>query len=491
MRSAHSKSRLGLLVLSLGVLLAVVGAASALAGSAPSGVVETEAGIPVTSQTVTQTQEGDGLVTTTTEPEQLSTFVVDFTPAWTWYVDGTGDAAAYDIVATGLRTVYTAATAWNGSTYDLEVAKYVDGAQRWARLYNGPANGYDRGEAVAARGSAIYVAGRRDPSGADTGDVLLTRWDTAGNLLWKKAYDSGSHQLDEAVDVAVDGDGNVVVAGYSETTATGNDWVVISYRPDGTRRWVRRYDGPSHLADLPRKIVVDSSGRTYVAGYSQSATNGLDALVVKYSATGTKLWARRFNGSGSGADEALSLRLRPGGGVYVAGYTTSATTARDGLLLGFTGAGSRLITVAETGAAVDADWQQFNDVEVLPGGDIICAGYDYYLTSQDRFYVKYHPTGAYYEKGWRFSEWAEYVVALAKDTQGGIYLTGTMGTATGIQIFTQRMSNGTGTGWYSGWPGTPTGNHEPAAIATYGVNAYVAGFESYSGFDEIVLGYVY
>ena len=441
-------------------------------------------------QSVTKTRTADGVVTTVTEPEKLDTWLGEITPTWSWYVDGTGDAAAYDIVATGLRTAYTAATAWSGSSYDMELAKYVDGEQRWARLYNGPVGGYDRGEAVAARGNAIYVAGSRDPSGDDWADVLLVRWDSSGNLVWKKAYDSGSHLIDEAVDVAVDGDGNVTLVGYSQTSTTGLDWVVISYRPDGTRRYVQRYDGPAHLTDAPAKMLLDSAGRVYVVGYSTSAANGSDAMLIKYSATGARLWAKRFNGSGNGADNALALRARPGGGVYVAGSTTSIGPDQDALALAYTSAGTRLWAVVEAGSG-GGDPQCFNDLEVEPDGDVVCGGYDYLTLTQDRFAAYCHPNGVPFQWSWWYSDaYNEQISAMAKDSQGGVYLTGTMGTATGTQIATERDCQG-GAAWYCYWPVAPTASYTADAIAVYGVNAYIAGYESTGGFDEVVLGHVY
>jgi hypothetical protein len=492
MRSAARTSKLALLALSLAALVVTGVAAATVAGTPPAAVADTSADgtLAGTVQTVTRTQTADGLVTTVTEPEKLGTFLGDITPTWSWHVDGTGDAAAYDIVATGLRTVYTAATAWNGSSYDMELAKYVDGSQRWARLYNGPAGGYDRGEAVAARGSRIYVVGRRDPSGDDAGDMLLVRWDGSGNLLWKRTYDSGSHLLDEAVDVAVDGDGNVTVVGYSLTAATDYDWVVISYRPDGTRRWVQRYDGPAHGYDRPARMLLDSAGRVYVVGSSTSAANGWDAMVIKYSATGARLWARRFNGSADGRDAALALRARPGGGVYVVGYTTSATTGQDALVAAYTSAGTRLWAVAEVGEA-DSDSQCFDDLEVRPDGDLVCGGYDFFTSTMDRFCAYYDPEGDVFKWSWSMTDaWSEQITAIAKDAQGGIYLTGTMGTATGTQIMTVRECLG-GAKWECSWPAAPTGDFWADAIAVYGVNAYIAGYESYSGFDEVVLGHVY
>lgn len=420
----------------------------------------------------------------------------------TWYqsvggMDLAGDAAA-DAVATGPRTVYVAGYV-TAVSRDLTLVKYVDGVEAWTRIYDGPARGSDEALAVAARGTAIYTAGKRQTKAGDF-DLLLIRWDRSGKRVWTRTYDSGSRKFDGASDVAVDRDGNVTVIGTSVSSAGGSDWVMISYRANGTRRWVRRYDGPAHLTDEANRMLVDSSGSVYVVGYSASASNGDDALVAKYSKAGERRWVRRYNGTGNGLDEAYSLRARPGGGVYVAGITYRPTTGYDGLLLAYSGAGRRLLAVADSGGLSSniSEAQAFLDLEVLPGGDILCGGYDERYTdgyAMDRYRAVYKPTGAVFTQSWDYSAGnrSEWITDLAKDGQGGVYITGTYATSsTASQIQTQRFCVG-GTTWSSRWPAAPTLKDEPAAIAVSGVNAYVVGkhYFTASDYDQAVLAYIY
>jgi len=172
----------------------------------------------------------------------------------------------------------------------------------------------------------------------------------------------------------------------------------------------------------------------------------------------------------------------------VAGSTDSLDSGQDGLLLAYTAAGTRLFVARDTDGLELTD-QRFNDLEVLPGGDIICGGAEWSSATDglDRFYATFSPAGERRERVAEEGEWDDEITALAKDGQGGVYLTGTTGTETGAMIATQRICAG-GTDWRSEWPGAPTAGYEPTAIVTKGVNAYIVG---HGGGAQVLLGQVY
>ncbi|MBN2205081.1 MAG: hypothetical protein JW767_08680 [Thermoleophilia bacterium] len=474
------------------ILTTVLVAAPAvlLLGDAPPAHVARAAGEELSDEvlSITETVTPDGVVTT--GPEQLEMDLGAIAPTWS----ATGDPSTWDdasdVIATGLRTVYVVGAAENELRLNLRLTKYgSSGEVVWSRLYDGPAHGWDVGTALAARGGAVYTAGTRDPIGDDEADVLLVRWDTAGNRVWVRSYDSGFHLRDEAVDVVVDGDGNVTVLGRSSRPTTGDDWVLVSYRPDGTRRWVRRYDGPSHLEDQPIALVADSAGRLYATGHSRSASNADDVLVLKYSQAGTRLWAKRYDGSGHGSDRASALHLRPGGGVHVVGRTGTVTNGQDALLLSYTGSGSRAFVVVESGWD-PPDFQRFTDLEVLPDGRILCVGADQLFGGWDWFWAFYDADGVRQGRGARGTVYNESLVCVRRDRQGGIYYVGSWETATGTQCRVERSCAG-GAQWMCGWPAAATTDQEVRSLAVSGVNVYVVGYEYESIPNQFVLGFVY
>jgi hypothetical protein len=428
---------------------------------------------------------------------------LELQPTWA-FDDLPWDRWAVEMVAMAPRTFYIAsdvATETVGTNIGL--ARYVDGQQVWFKTYDGPAHGDDYTGAVAARGSTIYTAGDRQTAYGDS-DFVLSRWDSSGKRIWTRSYDSGDHGWEIVTDVAIDGDGNVTATGASLSWRGGWDWFVISYKKDGTRRWVRRWDSPVHLEDVPLGLVHDSAGRVYVCGYTDSDDAPFtEALTIKYSASGDRLWTRRTGALSVNyqPDIAYSLRLRPGGGVYIAGVT-SANGSKAGLLAAFAGDGTRVFTVYDDGhggefLGGDA-W--FNDLEVAPGGNVICGGSQYVVIPDpddvmrplaqgwQRLLVEVAPDGTVVSREIELAPGANAaygceVMAMAKDSQGAIVATGTWLAESGYrgawQFLTQRLCEG-GTSWSSLWPSdTSEAGFDTddgiQALAVSGVNVYVVG----------------
>jgi hypothetical protein len=128
---------------------------------------------------------------------------------------------------------------------------------------------------------------------------------------------------------------------------------------------------------------------------------------------------------------------------------------------------------------------------VLPGGDVICGGAAWSMaTDLDRCSAIFSPFGDLLDRVSEPGEGEERITAMAKDGQGGVYLTGTLRTDVGTVICTERIRVG-GTNWRSEWPAlAATADYRWAAIATNGVNAYIVGWGG-GGAVRVVLGYVY
>jgi Domain of unknown function (DUF5122) beta-propeller len=121
------------------------------------------------------------------------------------------------------------------------------------------------------------------------------------------------------------------------------------------------------LSDLGRDICIVPDGSVLV-GMTYSSTGREDILVVKRTSTGDIAWAKAIGGPGR--DFAEAVCASPDGGIYVAGYTTSAGNGmEDVLVLKISAAGDLSWTTTLGGADYDA---AFDICSASNGGAVLC-----------------------------------------------------------------------------------------------------------------------
>lgn len=132
-----------------------------------------------------------------------------------------------------------------------------------------------------------------------------------------------------AVGIAIDGSGNIYVAGKSTgnldgQTLTGvSDIAVVKYNSSGTKQWTRLigYAGKSYVA---ASIDVDSDGNSYIIAQingplgGQSLTGTQDVALIKYNTSGQLQWVREF-GIAAQNSYVNAVRTDASGNIYLSG----------------------------------------------------------------------------------------------------------------------------------------------------------------------------
>lgn len=236
---------------------------------------------------------------------------------------------ASDLVTDADGNIFVVGTVNSSSNDQFaDVALYKfgpDGTQLWRKTFDGTANSQDNGFDLCLGGDgSINVVGRTLTQTASS-DMLTIKYRASdGQLLWSRNFDGPDGSIDQAVDVVADADGNVYVVGEVWNSAEywpNGDWCTVKYDVNGNLLWSRLFDGPaSYLGfnDDPQHIALDENGDVVVAGNSPDEGNSTDMVVEKYGkGDGHLIWSNRYEPGGVVA----SMQIASNGDVVVAGNT--------------------------------------------------------------------------------------------------------------------------------------------------------------------------
>jgi hypothetical protein len=313
--------------------------------------------------------------------------------------------------------------------YDRTRPLTIDPVITYSSYLGGARSDLALGIAVDRAGNA-YIAGQTassdfptlnapQASGAGPIDAFVARFNPDGTLAYS-TYLGGSY-LDWATDIAVDGEGNAYVTGFTGSAnfpthmafqpvyAGGWDAFVTKLSHDGSTLLYSTYLGGSSEenrtnAGFPGSIAVDQAGSAYVAGDTQSADfptvaalqpnlrGIMDAFVSKLTPDGTALVYSTYLG-GERAETAWGIAVDGAGSAVVTGDTVS---------LAFPTVNAHQPQCA---ASVSACWDVFVS-KLDPAGSALV--YSTYLGGNDMEYI---------DRG----------IGITTDAAGAAYVTGSTG----------------------------------------------------------------
>lgn len=219
-------------------------------------------------------------------------------------------------------------------------------------VQGGITDDYVRGLAVQADGKALVV-GHAVFGGTTTGtDFMLVRhlrdggldptFGTGGRV--STAFNNGGAS-DEAQAVAVQPDGKIVVVGTSDQGATGFDFALARYNPDGSLDTTFGNAGRvttafGNSADRAYAVLIQPDGKIVVGGTSTQGANGNDFALARYNVDGS-----------------LDASFGNGGKVLTAIGAQGASEAIYGLALQTIGAATRIVAVGGEGDFIVAAYR--------------------------------------------------------------------------------------------------------------------------------------
>jgi hypothetical protein len=247
------------------------------------------------------------------------------------------ESDVYETEAGKSGNLYISGYMFDSLTHQLTLIKYdSSGMLIWKRdfdtKYKWPTTNINRNYMKLDLEENIYLLGRIQDS-LQSSNLLVVKYDSTGNLLWQREWNSPSNDSDlvsggfyEDKALQIDKSGNVFISGSISDRAVQfmEDIVTVKYDSLGNFQWQDIYDGTGHDLDLPYGLALDTAGNAYICGETSVSHNigASDYITYKLNGqTGVHEWNRTFNGTGNLYDQAHAICTDNLNNVYVTGWS--------------------------------------------------------------------------------------------------------------------------------------------------------------------------
>lgn len=338
------------------------------------------------------------------------------------------------------KIYWSAFSVWNFVLLVFLCISTVAEAQ-WSSTLN-PYSKSAEATSIAVDGSGnIYSLGYAFKDETEKENYFLVKYTPTGEIAWSKICNIQAE--DKAWSITVESSGNILVAGSSYRSGTGNDIAIVRYSSAGDSLGCYFYDGVNHLDEKVSNVLGDNQGNIYFCG-STSFQGGQSGMVIgKLNGSLEKQWTKIFTGD------------------YDNGTTTNLFHSASLQRVGMTGYLKDYSNWAAMGVAVyneDGDLQwgkslRLGDEKPSLGYDLVLnsdgstyvCGYITHSSAWDAALVKFNATG---DTLWTTSVDAgdasfAYFNALATDASDNVYLTGMRGN----NLLVAKISSGGNLAW--------------------------------------------
>jgi hypothetical protein len=175
-----------------------------------------------------------------------------------------------------------------GSGKDAVIFKYnSSGTVLWSKKYTSAGSVTECYQTISSKlSSPIYAAGFTTKSNGER-DMLLAKYDNAGNLQWTRTYNSAQSGNDTAIAVTTDANNNVCVVGRSDSAKA----ITLKYDAAGNLLWAN--SEPLYKTVGPG-ITTTPSGQVVIVCEKDSGYYNFQTIIC-YNASGQTQWTKRYN----------------------------------------------------------------------------------------------------------------------------------------------------------------------------------------------------
>jgi hypothetical protein len=284
----------------------------------------------------------------------------------------------------------------------------------WANKFKNEQGGDDFAQAITSDSSGnVLVTGVFSGTadliyGTDTAlvssngglDMYMAKFDTSGNLLWKKTM--GGPLDDYSYSIKTDSNGDIYISGTCSENADfdgdddtslihingpSNSGIIFlaKYSSLGDLIWVKGMSSANGFG-LGKDIEIAANGDVILAGnfkvtvdfdpssavlnFSAISTNYYDIFITRFTSNGDLVWAKQIGGNNY--DEVKGMALDASDNIYLTGYFMSTVDFDPGpAVTSFTAPlNSKLFYLAKYSGLGDLVWVNYNPQNESEGGDI-------------------------------------------------------------------------------------------------------------------------
>tara|TARA_B110000977_G_C11054483_1_gene483566 strand:+ start:743 stop:2059 length:1317 start_codon:yes stop_codon:yes gene_type:complete len=256
----------------------------------------------------------------------LDFIVVKYDPSgdviWQKFLGGPSVDIGYSLAVDSANNLIVAGQGFTGlGNYDYSVSKLdSSGNQIWQAVIGGTEADTVRGVAVDSEDS-IYVFGYSASEPAQNANMLLVKYNSAGDIQWGRLL--GGYNFEQGNAIAIDASDDIFIVGGSASTGVGGyDMITAKLDKSGSIYWQKALGGAAN--DMGQSIAIDSLGNVYVCGWTQSqGTGSVTMIIARYDTLSNLIWQRVLYGVGT--EYSYKIAIDSNDDIVIAGSTTSVT----------------------------------------------------------------------------------------------------------------------------------------------------------------------
>jgi len=348
----------------------------------------------------------------------------------------TDKSVGRDVVAGENQSMYVAGNIFNSSknVYDVLLSKYnSSGAMIWNVSWGGALNDYAYAVDINPTSSNIYVVGKTASLGInESDDIFILSYDPS-RILQRNITWGGKYQ-DVAYDVKFLSN-FIYIIGYSNSFSSSEDIIVLKFNSSLSLIWNKTYGTTE--TDIGYGIAVSNSNNIFITGKTTSSGN-IDLILIELDNNGNQIWNTTWGGSST--DEGRSLIVNSFNEIFILANTRSF------------GLGSTDIALLKYNSSKELQWQRIWGGTDLDVGyklvsdsrfNLFLIGYteSYDLTGKDACIIKYNSSGDYQWYKTRTDSSEDTAYSGYIDFYDNLYITGKTSNKLFLTKFTPLPSN--------------------------------------------------